>query len=103
MMTSIVDLAKLEKIDNDPELTKLDPNAFKVAIEHCLIIGINASKPTLYTIQGSVAYITCLRNRDNAEQMWLYLGLLLRLAQTMVSLTSEICEIPHSYIYVGRA
>ena len=84
LATTIADLINLGRMANDPELVGMESDQYKLPIEHCIVLGLNAAKPALYTIQAMIIYLGWARNKSNQEQMWLYLGLILRVAQSMV-------------------
>ncbi|KAK6342808.1 hypothetical protein TWF718_008194 [Orbilia javanica] len=83
LATTIADLINLGRMANDPELVGMNSDQYKLPIEHCIVLGLNAAKPGLYTIQAMIIYLGWARNKSNQEQMWLYLGLILRVAQSM--------------------
>ncbi|KAF3938581.1 hypothetical protein ABW19_dt0210150 [Dactylella cylindrospora] len=83
MATTMSDLLNLGRLDNDPDFMSTDSDHYKLPIEHCIIIGLNANKPSLYTVQAMIIYLGWARAKTNPEQLWLYLGLILRVAQTM--------------------
>ncbi|KAF3210978.1 hypothetical protein TWF106_010372 [Orbilia oligospora] len=83
LATTIADLMNLGRMANDPELMGMESDQYKLPIEHCIVLGLNAAKPGLYTIQAMIIYLGWARNKSNQEQMWLYLGLILRVAQSM--------------------
>ncbi|KAK6541061.1 hypothetical protein TWF694_008438 [Orbilia ellipsospora] len=83
LATTMADLMKLGRLSKDPELMGMDSDQYKLPVEHCIITGLNVAKPGLYTIQAMIIYLGWARNKTNQEQMWLYLGLVLRVAQSM--------------------
>ncbi|KAK6336419.1 hypothetical protein TWF696_001974 [Orbilia brochopaga] len=83
LATTMADLMALGRLDKDPELLGMESDQYKLPIEHCIILGLNANKPGLYTIQAMIIYLGWARNKTNSEQLWLYLGLILRVAQSM--------------------
>ncbi|EPS40914.1 hypothetical protein H072_5207 [Dactylellina haptotyla CBS 200.50] len=83
LATTMADLMNLGRLAKDPELMGMDSDQYKLPVEHCIILGLNANKPGLYTIQAMIIYLGWARSRTNNEQMWLYLGLILRVAQSM--------------------
>ncbi|KAF3909156.1 hypothetical protein ABW21_db0208333 [Orbilia brochopaga] len=83
LATTMADLMGLGRLDKDPELMGMESDQYKLPIEHCIIVGLNANKPGLYTIQAMIIYLGWARNKTNSEQLWLYLGLILRVAQSM--------------------
>lgn len=90
LATTMADLMNLGRLDKDPELMGMEAFQYKMPIEHCIILGLNANKPGLYTIQAMIIYLGFARSRWVQEQMWLYLGLILRVAMMMVGFLSYV-------------
>lgn len=58
-------------------------HAFKLATEQCLIVGDYTKKLYIHTVQAMILLTTQQNQKDRAEDSWLFLGSLVRIALCM--------------------